>query len=102
MSKLEQLRALRETVRALETKTVPTADKVFDVHAGKVAGELVGAVASAKPQARADEGSTRVKVGRPRIGHKTKTLEYTKPWLAEGMSRATWYRRQKEKRDARP
>jgi hypothetical protein len=41
------------------------------------------------------------KAGRPRIGHKTKTLAYTKPWALEGMGRATWFRRQKEKRDGR-
>lgn len=37
-------------------------------------------------------------VGRPRLGHRAETLSATKPWAAEGMSRATWYRRQGVKR----
>jgi hypothetical protein len=37
--------------------------------------------------------------GRPRIENTRSTLTATKPWLAEGMSRRTWYRRQKERRD---
>lgn len=36
------------------------------------------------------------KVGRPRIGQKRPSTD--KPWLEQGMSRATWYRRQKETR----
>lgn len=39
------------------------------------------------------------KSGRPRIEDKEKATEAQKPWLALGMSRRTWYRRQKEKRD---
>lgn len=38
--------------------------------------------------------------GRPRIGDTGQTLSATKPWLSEGISRATWYRRQKENREA--
>ncbi len=33
------------------------------------------------------------KRGRPKDGHKSKTLTATKPWVALGMSRATWYRK---------
>lgn len=36
---------------------------------------------------------------RPLAKDSHKTLTATKPWEAEGMSRATWYRRQKEKRE---
>jgi hypothetical protein len=34
--------------------------------------------------------------GRPRIEDRDKTIEARKPWEALGMSRRTWYRRQKE------
>jgi hypothetical protein len=37
--------------------------------------------------------------GRPRLEDVNKTKEAQKPWLSLGMSRATWYRRQKEKAD---
>ena len=36
------------------------------------------------------------KKGRPRIEDKGKSFEATKPWLALGMSRRTWYSRRKE------
>lgn len=38
-----------------------------------------------------------VSLGRPRIEDRGKTLKATAPWKAAGMSRASWYRRQKEK-----
>jgi hypothetical protein len=41
---------------------------------------------------------TRRKTGRPRIEDIGKTNEARKPWLKAGMSRRTWYSRQKEKR----
>lgn len=37
--------------------------------------------------------------GRPLHSQTHLTNEATKPWLALGMSRRTWYRRQKEARD---
>lgn len=44
---------------------------------------------------------TRPRPGRPR--NKDKTFEATKPWAAEGVSRATWYnRRRREKAEVRP
>ena len=36
------------------------------------------------------------KRGRPRLEDAASTLEATRPWDALGMSRRTWYRRQKE------
>ncbi len=39
------------------------------------------------------------KVGRPRIEDAGKTITARKPWVKAGMSRATWYARQKEKRE---
>lgn len=41
-----------------------------------------------------DEGrKAGLKVGRPRIEDKDKTIEAKKPWLALGMSRRSWYTR---------
>ena len=39
------------------------------------------------------------KPGRPRLEDAGKTLTARKPWVAAGMSRATWYARQKERRE---
>jgi hypothetical protein len=39
------------------------------------------------------------KAGRPRIEDKDKTLESQKPWQDLGMSKRTWFRRQKELRE---
>ena len=41
-------------------------------------------------------GPRKHKQGRPRLGTEASTLSATKPWIAEGMSERTWYRRQKE------
>lgn len=38
------------------------------------------------------------KRGRPLANKVNETLEATKPWVTDGLSRATWYRRQAEKR----
>lgn len=46
-------------------------------------------------------GPRETKLGRPRLEDRDKTIEARKPWLVLKMSRATWYRRQAEKR-ARP
>jgi hypothetical protein len=40
----------------------------------------------------------RRKTGRPRIEERHLTNEAKRPWVAKGMSRRTWYRRQAEKR----
>ncbi len=52
----------------------------------------------AKP-AKAAEGATPRKKGRPRIEERHLTLTAQKPWEALGMSRRTWERRQKEKHE---
>lgn len=41
------------------------------------------------------------KRGRPRLEDRDKTLRATKPWLAAGMSRSSWYRRQREKAETK-
>lgn len=72
--------------RSVVRKTAKSPDRPADIRdAGSVGGEE-------KPSSA---GST--KRGRPLAKDKDKTLAATKPWLAEGMSRVTWYRRKAEK-----
>lgn len=52
---------------------------------------LVPEVAGSSPAAPA-----KPKRGRPRIEDQDKTLMAVRPWESRGMSRSTWYRRQKE------
>lgn len=51
-------------------------------------------VAGSNPAAPAKKG----RGGRPRIEDRENTITAKKPWLAEGMSERTWWRRQAEKR----
>jgi hypothetical protein len=44
---------------------------------------------------------TPLRVGRPRVEDRAKTLEATKPWLALGMSRRTWFARRKADREGK-
>lgn len=48
-------------------------------------------------EALACPGPRETKRGRPLAKDRDKTLTATKPWVAEGISERTWYRRQKEK-----
>ena len=52
---------------------------------------------SRKASAAASE-TFKSKLGRPFKKDRDKTLTATKPWVALGMSRSAWYRRQAEKR----
>ena len=38
------------------------------------------------------------RIGRPLAKDAAASVEHNKPWIADGMSHRTWYRRQKEKR----
>ena len=40
-------------------------------------------------------------MGRARLENRHQTLEALKPWVAAGMSRASWYRRRREVREDR-
>jgi hypothetical protein len=40
----------------------------------------------------------KAKIGRPRIGTESETITHRKPWVAEGISERTWWRRQAERR----
>jgi hypothetical protein len=46
-----------------------------------------------------DQQRPHQKRGRPRLEDKAKTAEARRPWQELGMSRATWYRRQAEKKE---
>jgi hypothetical protein len=86
MSKLDQLRAMREASPS------SGADRVPHTRKPKFTQPLI-----APSLAAASEASKR-KTGRPRIGEEGKTLEAIKPWVSLKMSRGTWFRRQAEKR----
>jgi hypothetical protein len=78
MGKLDQLREMRE---------------------GSVDGQPPAKVIiirkSAKKALPAPSGR---RVGRPRLEDKGNTLAATRPWEALGMSRRSWFRREKERR----
>jgi hypothetical protein len=42
-----------------------------------------------------------VKMGRPRLEDQAKSLKALKPWAKLNMSRATWYRRQREQQKSK-
>jgi hypothetical protein len=50
------------------------------------------------PVSAAASEPAKPKRGRPRIEDRKKTLAALRPWIALGMSRATWYARQAEQR----
>lgn len=95
MSKLDQLKALREA-RARPSragKTVTRNSHLVGRGEGlQPDGPPVGAVAA---QPARDTKVKARKKGRPRIGEKR-----DRPWEALGMSQSTWYRRRKERADA--
>lgn len=113
MSKLEQIQALKK--RRVEKNAAP-APKITE-RRDAVTVELtpepapvaptVKVRAAKKPKKRAKPAKKAAKAkasapaprrGRPRVEDRGKTLSDRKPWLAEGMSRATFYRRQKAAR----
>ena len=69
----------------------PTAQKT-QATGGKRA-EVQGSATVAKGV----EGPLSPKMGRPLDSERDKTLMATKPWIAAGLSRATWYRRRAER-----
>lgn len=75
MSKLDQLKALGAAKRG---KVIPVAKPQISptVHGGEAVGRTAGS-------------SPRLKRGRPKI-------EGPRPWELAGISKRTWYRRQKE------
>jgi len=70
----------------------PTAQKTQAI--GVKRAEVQGSATVAKGV----EGPLSSKIGRPLDKDRASAHEATKPWLVEGLSRATWYRRRAEKR----
>lgn len=94
MSKADQLRLMREANQAAGKRPVPS------VRVKAPAARLQGPPEQQRKTTgvTAGEPATFGKPGRPLDKDRASALEATKPWLAEGLSRATWYRRRAEKR----
>lgn len=128
MSKLDQLQALRgrkssrvitesrrESVPLATLRSNPSVPTKASLRAGVASGAR-----EAKPKRKGSEenemrraerrrlsereireivdGTAPKRKGRPRIEDRDKTIEAAAPWVALGMSRRTFYRRQAEKR----
>jgi hypothetical protein len=94
MSKVDQIRALREN-RA-KSRVVHHVGEPVDIWPVTNAAEdrLKRRETRERPVESAQAGPT-LKTGRPLAKDADRSLSKTKPWLSEGMSRASWYRRQK-------
>lgn len=86
MSKLDQIRALADAKRSSKNERPKASNRI-------IAG-LEEAIAVSRGDA-APAKVTIYKRGRPLAKDALKSLTKTKPWLVAGMSRASWYRRQK-------
>lgn len=104
MSKLDQIRANALATRQAKNKRpnpFEDAARGRDPVPSKPKHKLVAAAEEALAVARGESKPARVTVykgGRPLAKDAAKALTKTKPWMLEGMSRASWYRRQKEQR----
>lgn len=112
MSKAEQLKALREGKSSRGSREAVTGrpTRVAPVRASASKDARSGSVNGAKGEPRRSVGERASggvattpreiirRKGRPRIEDKDKTIEAAAPWIAMGMSRRSWYRRQAEKR----
>lgn len=92
MSKLDQLRALREVRSPRGSPANPGQDVARqDEHRSRKGPQAERAPVTNPARERVP------KRGRPRIEDRAKTLQATKPWVAAGMSERTWYRRRAER-----
>lgn len=82
---------LMAAINALSIRARETAHGPLSVHAEGVPGRDI---LSRRPGHAGHPPPPRA--GRPRIGEAGNTLKAREPWKAQGMSRATWYRRQRE------
>lgn len=105
MSKLDQLRALREARQSsrgdVESRNVRVGKELTvkgRTEAEKQPLETLKVEGATTRQAGVAPGPRETKLGRPRLEDRDQTIEARKPWLALKMSRTTWYRRQAEKR----
>lgn len=97
----------RSASRAAEGAKGERADFLPLMHEREGGPSVTPASPSAPPKPRADvkrlgsRGPAPGTGGRPKKGDEAKTLQATKPWLAEGISQATWYRRRAAQRRER-
>jgi hypothetical protein len=107
--KLDQIKALRVDRAARNSsrggsmrgapQTEPRSSRVgVPAQAVVPHAELVPGPRETKPKRKAKKAKAakapKVKIGRPRVEDRGKTLSDRKPWVKAKMSRATWYRRQ--------
>jgi hypothetical protein len=109
LSKLEQQRANAEATRKAKNSRGGVESRHATDPDMRGTGSVVAATKAAIPVIRPSnskaEGAgvapgpreTKSKGGRPLAKDAHTALMQTKPWGDEGMSRTTWYRRQKEK-----
>ena len=94
MGKLDRLREMREKANPGKAVAVKKAK------AKKTSAARLEEIGKSVPPS-AWKGFPEVagrRVGRPRLEDRESTLAATKPWVALGMSRRSWFRRQKEQR----
>lgn len=63
---------------------------------GRDAGNVAKPEKSPPPERGLHRPARDLRRGRPRVEDREKTLAATRPWEAAGVSRRTWFRRQKE------
>jgi hypothetical protein len=101
MSKLDQIRGMAAATRARKNaKPNPFEDAARgrDPAPVKPPHKLLVGAKEALAVARGETKPAKVTIfkrGRPLAKDAAKALMKTRPWLLEGMSRASWYRRQK-------
>lgn len=93
MTKLDEIRKLRETGKKPKRKAAPKLLPPLDDEDASVDPSL-------RPRKKRKANGKR-KTGHPRLGQENKTLEAKAPWEKLKMSRRTWFRRQAEKRAAK-
>jgi hypothetical protein len=105
MSKIDQLRALREAKSSrggVESRHAGRQTQAGPRMTSDVKNGLAKPLSPNREQpltslAGVASGPREAKPGRPLDVDKAKTLTATKPWAAAGLSRRTWYRRRSEK-----
>jgi hypothetical protein len=98
MSKLDQIRALRETRKGGRKPSNKPIQRGPGTSAKQPPSPAEGSV---RPLEGVPTGSlvgapSHFPKGRPRVENRERTLKALEPWKAEKMSRATWFRRKSE------
>lgn len=113
MSKVDQIRALRESRDKRRFSKGAVVTKYLDPEKLKVkteglrikplsttpaVGDGVSLTSTSHPVKKKQSAKAKRRSGRPLNSERDKTLTATKPWEALGMSRRTWFRRQAAER----